>query len=211
MLSRWQPVKTLWGLTMESTALRIIREEHFSIAAVLRSLRLMLQRGPGDDPQPFFDAMRAMLFYIDEVPEKEHHPKETELLFKPVLERMSEHAQVLEHLESEHANGERAVRELQHQLLAWELMGEGRRDVFTKNLNSYITLYLEHMRLEETLIIPAALKVFTADDWVAIDAAFARNRDPLAKGAELSPEYERLFHRIVRIAPSPIGLGETEG
>ena len=65
--------------------------------------------------------------------------------------------------------------------------------------------------LEETLIIPAALKVFTADDWVAIDAAFARNRDPLAKGAELSPEYERLFHRIVRIAPSPIGLGETEG
>ena len=83
---------------MESTALRIIREEHFSVAAVLRSLRLMLQRGPGDDPQAFFDAMRAMLFYIDEVPEKEHHPKETELLFKPLLARMSEHSQVLEHL-----------------------------------------------------------------------------------------------------------------
>lgn len=192
---------------MESTALRVIREEHFSIAAVLRSLRLMLRRGPGEDAQPYFDAMRAMLFYIDEVPEKEHHPKESQLLFQPLLRRAPELARMLEQLEREHTNGETAVRDLQHQLLAWELMGESRREAFATTLGTYIDFYLEHMRLEETVIFPAAQKVFTPGDWAAMDAAFAQNRDPLAQGAALDPAYERLFSRIVRAAPSPIGLG----
>lgn len=192
---------------MESITLRIIREEHFSLAAVLRSLRLMLQRGPGEDERQYFDAMRAMLFYIDEVPEKEHHPKESELLFQPMLRRAPELTRTLERLEHEHANGEKAVRELQHQLLAWELMGESRREVFARTLSRYIDFYLEHMRQEETVIFPAMQKIFTPEDWAAVDAAFAQNRDPLAQGATLDPEYERLFSRIVRAAPSPIGLG----
>ena len=192
---------------MEFTALRVIREEHFSIAAVLRSLRLMLRHGPGEDEQPYFDAMRAMLFYIDEVPEKEHHPKESQLLFQPLLRRAPELARMLEQLEREHTNGETAVRDLQHQLLAWELMGESRREAFATTLGTYIDFYLEHMRLEETVIFPAAQKVFTPGDWAAMDAAFAQNRDPLAQGAALDPAYERLFSRIVRAAPSPIGLG----
>ncbi|QXL83641.1 hemerythrin domain-containing protein [Comamonas sp. NLF-1-9] len=191
---------------MEPLALRIICEEHFSIAAVLRSLRMMLKRGPEDDAPAFFDAMRAMLFYIDEVPEQDHHPKESRFLFAPLLERAPEHVPLLERLEREHVNGERTVRELQHQLLAWELMGEGRRAAFTQALNSYITFYLEHMRLEETLILPAAIKVLTAQDWARIDEAFMANQDPLAGDADRSPEHERLFQRIVHCTPSPIGL-----
>ncbi len=35
-------------------------------------------------------------------------------------------AEVIARLDAEHARGEAAVRELQHLLLAWELMGEGR-------------------------------------------------------------------------------------
>ncbi|MGB6100359.1 MAG: hemerythrin domain-containing protein [Comamonas sp.] len=191
---------------MEFAALRIIREEHSSIAAVLRSLRMMLQRGPGNDPQPFFDAMRVMLFYIDEVPEQDHHPKESQFLFAPLLKRAPEHVPMLERLEREHINGERTVRELQHQLLAWELMGEGRRAAFSEALTSYVTFYLEHMQLEETLILPAAINVFTAEDWATIDNAFMVNQDPLARDAKRSPEYERLFQRIVQSTPSPIGL-----
>lgn len=192
---------------MSSTALHVIREEHFSIAAVLRSLRLMLQRGPGDDPQQYFDAMRAMLFYIDEVPERQHHPKESQLLFPPVMQRAPELAETLHQLEREHQGGEKAVRDLQHLLLAWELMGDHRREAFAKALTSYITFYLEHMRLEETVIIPAAQKHCTPEDWAAMDAAFAENNDPLAQGATPDPQYEGLFSRIVRSAPSPIGLG----
>lgn len=192
---------------MSPSSLRAIREEHSSLAAVLQSLRLMLDRGPGDEPAAFFDVMRAMLFYIDEVPERQHHPKESEWLFPKVAERSPQAAQAIERLERDHAGGEAAVRELQHLLLAWELMGDVRREAFSTALLRYIDFYLEHMRLEETVVLPAAQQHLTAQDWSALDAAFAGNSNPLASGQVRDPAYDRLFTRIVQRAPSPIGLG----
>ena len=192
---------------MSSICLRTIREEHASLAAILHSLRLMLDQGPGNDPAVFFDVMRAMLFYIDEFPERQHHPKESQWLFPKVAERSAEAAQAIAQLERDHRGGEAAVRELQHLLVAWELMGEARRDLFVKTLDGYIRFYLEHMRIEETVVIPAAQQLLTPADWAAIDAAFASNNDPLAPGKPRNPVYDRLFTRIVMRAPSPIGLG----
>ena len=97
---------------MPSISLRTIREEHASLAAVLHSLRLMLDRGPGDQPAAFFDVMRAMLFYIDEFPERQHHPKESQWLFPKVAERSPQAAEAIAQLERDHAGGEAAVREL---------------------------------------------------------------------------------------------------
>ena len=194
---------------MPSTSLRTIREDHASLAAVLHSLRLMLDRGPGDQPAAFFDVMRAMLFYIDEFPERQHHPKESQWLFPKVAERSPEAAQAIERLEREHVGGEAAVRELQHLLLGWELMGETRHQAFADALQHYIHFYLEHMRLEEAVVLPAAQQHLDAADWAAMDAAFASNTNPLAPGPARDPAYDRLFTRIVMRAPSPIGLGSS--
>ena len=193
---------------MSSTSLRTIHEEHASLAAVLHSLRLLLEQGPGDDdPAAFFDVMRAMLFYIDEFPERQHHPKESQWLFPKVAERAPETAAVIAQLEHDHEGGESAVRELQHLLLGWELMGAARRAAFAQALERYVGFYLEHMRLEETVVLPAAQQHLQADDWAAMDAAFAGNSNPLAPGQPRDPAYDRLFTRIVMRAPSPIGLG----
>ena len=194
---------------MPSISLRTIREEHASLAAVLHSLRLMLDQGPGDAPAAFFDVMRAMLFYIDEFPERQHHPKESQWLFPKVAERSPEAAQAIERLEREHVGGEAAVRELQHLLLGWELMGETRHQAFADALQHYIHFYLEHMRLEEAVVLPAAQQHLDAADWAAMDAAFASNTNPLAQGPARDPAYDRLFTRIVMRAPSPIGLGTS--
>ena len=43
--------------------------------------------------------------------------------------------------------------------------------------------------------------------WRELDEAFGANRDPLTGKYPASPEYERLFQRIVHDAPAPIGLG----
>ena len=192
---------------MSSTTLRVIREEHGTLAAILRSLRMLAERGPGKEPGTFFDAMRAMLFYIDEFPERQHHPKETELLFPPIAQRAPEVAEAIARLDSEHAGGEAAVRELEHLLLAWELMGESRRATFVEALDRYITFYLEHMRLEEQEVLPAAEKHLTEADWRELDAEFEKNCDPLTGKYKPDPVYEKLFSRIVREAPAPIGLG----
>ena len=192
---------------MAQECIKVIQEEHTALAAMLRSMLMMLDRGPGDEPENFFDVMRAMLFYIDEFPERLHHPKESDLLF-PRVARHSPHVMtVVEQLERDHMKGETAVRELQHLLLAWELMGEGRRKRFEDELRRYIDFYLDHMRLEETVIIPEARKVLDDGDWKALDEAFLSNADPLVNPSLRDPAYDRLFTRIVMRAPSPVGLG----
>ncbi|QDL39540.1 hemerythrin domain-containing protein [Rhodoferax sediminis] len=190
-------------------SIRVIRDEHAALAAMLRSLQMMVERGPVDEPAAFFDVLRAMLFYIDEFPERLHHPKETLLLFPKVARAAPAMAEAIERLDAEHHRGEAAVRELQHLLLAWELLGESRRAAFEEAARKYVTFYLEHMRLEESLILPQAEHALTDAEWQELDAAFATNRDPLTGKYPPDPGYDRLFTRIVMKAPSPIGLGPS--
>jgi hemerythrin-like domain-containing protein len=149
-----------------------------------------------------------MLFYIDEFPERLHHPKETELLFPKVAQRAPETAELIARLDKEHARGEAAIRELQYLLKAWELLGPTRREAFEIAAKRHLQFYLEHMQQEEAVILPAALRVLDANDWKEIDAAFAGNVDPLNGRFPRDPMYDRLFTRIVTRAPAPIGLGE---
>ncbi len=192
---------------MAHASLRIIHDEHAALSAMLQSLRMMVQRGPGDGPEQFFDVLRAMLFYIDEFPERLHHTKETELLFPPVRARAPHLKETLDKLDRDHDRGEAAVRELQHLLLAWELLGDSRRDAFEQAVKRYLDFYLEHMKLEETVILPEAEKVLSAQDWLTLDEAFATNCDPLTGKYPRDPVYDRLFTRIVMRAPAPIGVG----
>jgi hemerythrin-like domain-containing protein len=151
---------------MSRESLRIIHDEHDALSAMLRSIGMMVDRGAGNDPENFFDVLRAMLFYIDEFPERLHHTKESELLFPPVARLAPETRETIEKLEKDHQHGESAVRELQHLLLAWELIGDSRRAAFEAAAKRYLAFYLEHMRLEETVILPVAQKVLSAADWV---------------------------------------------
>jgi len=192
---------------MTHESIQIIRDEHVALSAMLRSLGMMVERGPGNEPESFFDVLRAMLFYIDEFPERLHHPKESELLFPRVARLVPETREIIARLDNDHANGESGVRELQHLLLAWELVGEARRAAFDEAVKKYLDFYLEHMRLEETVILPAAQKVLNDANWEELDAAFATNCDPLTGKYPRDPAYDRLFTRIVMRAPAPIGLG----
>ena len=62
------------------------------------------------------------------------------------------------------------------------------------------------MRKEEDEVLPLAAEALTADDWAAIDAAFASNEDPVV-GVPASKAFRELFKRIVTIAPPPWGVG----
>jgi hemerythrin-like domain-containing protein len=191
---------------MSRPALQIIRDEHAAVAAVLRSLLQMMERAPDEQPERFFDVMRAMLFYIDEFPERRHHPKESDLLFPKVARVAPQLMPVIRRLEDDHMQGEDRVRELQHLLLAWELLGDWRREAFQEATRAYVEFYLSHMRVEETEILPTAIKLLSDADWAQLDEAFAEHRDPMATGTH-DPVYDRLFTRIVMRTPAPIGVG----
>lgn len=196
---------------MPRDALLILREEHANLAAMLQSMVSMIRRGPmadaEDDRERFFDVLRAMLFYIGEFPEKQHHPKESDLLFPRVARAVPQTLQAIERLEKDHMGGEARVRELVHLLMAWEYLGEARRMAFENEALAYVQFYLSHMKLEEQVVLPAAEQSLDPQDRRALDAAFAHHHDPLSLDGARDPAFDRLFTRIVKLAPSPVGLG----
>lgn len=193
---------------MSHTTIRVIREEHSALSAMLRSILLLLAQHRGRGTLPDFAALRSMLFYVDEFPEKRHHRMESELLFPKLRARTPLASELLDRLEDDHARGERRIRDLEHALLAFEMLGETRRHAFEHAAEAYVTFYLDHMALEEREILPLAERMLTADDWAELDAAFAANRDPLT-GHEPEPDYRALFSRIVDAVPAPIGFGSA--
>ena len=193
---------------MSHAALRIIHDEHAALSAMLRSIVLLLGQHRRNGTLPDFAALRAMLFYVDEFPEQRHHRKESELLFPKLRARTAEAGAVLDRLDEDHARGESAIRELEHALLAFEMMGESRRADFEEAAQRYVDFYGQHMALEEGQILPLAEQVLTAQDWAELDAAFAANRDPRT-GHEPEDDYRALFSRIVNSLPAPLGLGDA--
>jgi hemerythrin-like domain-containing protein len=193
---------------MNAPALNIIQDEHQALAAMLRSLTLLLNTSRREGKAPDFEVLRAMLFYVDEFPEKLHHSKESQLLFPLLRTRCPALASTLDRLDQDHAQGEKAIRSLEHALLAYEVMGEPRRAAFEEALAQYTRFYLEHMALEESAVLPAARQHLQEADWVALNAAFARNRDPLTGHAAAS-DYQPLFNTILNRAPAPVGLGSA--
>ncbi|QSI31951.1 hemerythrin domain-containing protein [Variovorax sp. RKNM96] len=191
---------------MTHATVRIIRQEHAALAAMLRSILLLLEQHRKKGALPDFATLRAMLFYVDEFPEKRHHRKETELLFPKLRARTPISRDLLDKLDSDHARGERRIRDVEHALLAFEMLGESRRETFERTVGEYVDFYLNHMALEEREILPLAERVLTEDDWLDLDEAFAQNRDPMT-GHVPDLEYNALFTRIVNLVPAPIGLG----
>jgi hemerythrin-like domain-containing protein len=190
-------------------AVRVIRAEHDALAAMLRTVPLLLDAQRRAGTAPDFGALRAMLFYVDEFPERLHHTKESTLLFPKLRARAPELRAVLDDLDADHAQGERAIRELQHSLLAWEQMGEARRDKFEQQLQVYTGRYLRHMKREEAEILPRATALFSADDWRELDEAFGSHQDPLAPraGQPVDEAYAPLRQRILAALPAPFGWG----
>jgi hemerythrin-like domain-containing protein len=185
---------------------RILRDEHRSISAVLSGLLelVRLARKPG--VQPEFQALHAMIHYIDEYPERLHHPKEDQYLFARLAERAPQTRPLIEELHEEHARGKQLVRELESALLAFEVEGARGLPAFDAAVSAYAQFHWDHMRKEEEQLLPLAEKHLTDGDWAWIEDAFAGNHDPIADLRER--DFEQLYTRIVNLAPAPVGLGE---
>ena len=123
---------------MPHATTRIIRDEHRALEAILRSIPMLLAQARRDAMPPDFTVLRAMLFYIDEFPEQRHHRKESLLLFPKLRARTPLSRDLLDRLEAEHARGERMIRELEHELLSFEVLGESRRLSFETDRKSVV-------------------------------------------------------------------------
>ncbi|VTU27248.1 hemerythrin domain-containing protein [Variovorax sp. PBL-E5] len=175
-------------------AVQLIREDHEALATVLGALRNAVERVGRSGQAPDFDELRAMLFYLDEMPARMHHASESELLFPKIRERCPALHPVLDRLEAEHERCDCAVRELAHALTAWEVMGEVHRESFQLLLHAHGTLYLGHMEVEESYVLPVAADYLSPADWRELAEALAHQRNDT--DPSMTQGHRALFARI---------------
>ena len=183
-----------------------IQQEHRSISAILSGLRELARAAHNSAVKPDFRVLNAMVHYIDAYPEKLHHPKEEESLFKPLLARAPFTSLIIAELRGQHAKGERLIRELQRAVAAFEVEWPAGAFEFASAADDYSDFHWAHMRKEEQELLPLCERYFTEGDWHAAAKAFAANDDALADLKER--DFARLFTRIVNLAPAPVGLGK---
>ena len=188
-------------------AISILKSEHRSISAVLHGLKELARMAHDSTVRPRFQVLRSMLRYIDEYPERLHHPKEDEHLFARVAARAPQARKLIDELKKEHEQGAGLIRELERTLLFFEEGWPAGGREFQQAVDAFADFHWQHMRKEELELLPIAERVLTAGDWRAIERAFATNLDPIAELQER--DYERLFSRIANLAPAAVGLGEA--
>jgi hemerythrin-like domain-containing protein len=186
--------------------LDIIRDEHRSIAAILHGMEYLVDRVRARKAKINPRVFRAMIYYLDTFSERMHHPKEDRFLFSALRNRGGEAATAVADLEREHAAGGNALRRLEQCLVRYEEGGDREFQAFADAVAKFVREYRDHMHKEESIVFPMAERLLDAQDWQAIDRAFAENRDPLSADRD-TRDFEKLFDRIVNLAPPPIGVG----
>jgi hemerythrin-like domain-containing protein len=187
-------------------AIRILRDEHRSMSAVLHGLQELARTAQNPLVRPDFTVLRAMIYYIDAFPERLHHPKEDDVLFPRVLARAPAAAALVQELRDEHEKGAALIRELDRALVAFEVGWPYGADRFAELVRAYSSFHWDHMRKEEKALLPLAEAALSEEDWKVVATEFQRNEDPIADLRE--KDFAELFHRIVAIAPAPVGLGK---
>ena len=187
-------------------AIRIIFAEHRSLSAILSALSSLAHMARDPALRPDFAVLHAMVYYIDTFPERLHHPKEEEHLFARLAKRDPEAGGIIAALREEHVKGAAMVRDLERALNEFESIWPRGADQFAAAVSAYSQFHWNHMRREEHDLIPRAEKCFTAEDWDALETAFAANNEPI--GDLDHNDFKALFQRILRLAPAPVGLGD---
>jgi hemerythrin-like domain-containing protein len=180
--------------------LAIIRDEHRSLAAVIHGLEHIVREARTTGTPPSFPLLRAIVRYLRAFPQALHHPKEDGYLFPLLRARTSECDATLADLEAQHVAGEKLVDALERSVEAYAADPAGGFPAFEAAVAAFAATQMDHMGLEMKVVIPAARKYLTDDDWAQIAAAFGDNGDPRFS-VDADEEYRQLFARILNLAP----------
>lgn len=189
-----------------SRTLAIIQREHRALAAVLYTFDHVLADLRAGEIEPDFTLFDLMLDYVQDFPDRFHHPKEDEVLFPLVLARAPETKGMIADLQTQHHEGVRLTNDLKWKLDAWKKDPKGGLAAFDAAARQFIDWQRKHMAKEERTVMPAAREKLTAEDWAKADAAFADNDDPIF-GRNPKNAYDALLSKIASLAPAPYGMG----
>lgn len=186
-------------------SLHIIKSEHRNLFRVVNVFDIVL-RGLDEGRKPDFPLLDAIIHYIESFPDRYHHPKEDDYLFKALRAREPASHAILDELEEEHKLCAERIDGVRQALIHFQYHYPEGRDVFETAARDYIRFQVRHLQKEEGVVLPMAQRSLTTEDWDPIDQAFLDNKDPLF-GDDARDEARALYSKIVNMTPPPHGLG----
>jgi nucleotide-binding universal stress UspA family protein/hemerythrin-like domain-containing protein len=177
-------------------ALSVIKDEHRSLSAVIHGLQRVVARACTGGERPDFQLLNAMLFYIEQFPERLHHPKEDAYLFRLLRARTHEFDAVIDELQRQHQQGAALFAALRAALSRYEQLEPDGADAFFEAVEQFARAQWQHMGAEEKVILPAAAAHLNDEDWRVIAAAFLDNADPRF-GLHADEPFEQLCTRLL--------------
>jgi len=195
-------------MTSQQQAIDIIQGEHRTLAAVIDALRHVADDMGQAKLTPDYKLLWSIIYYIEELPDALHHPKEDDVLFPRIRARSRDIDATLDDLGRQHADSRPHLEALKSLLGRMEAEIPGAMQEFSAKVSSYEAFYRKHMAQEEAEVLPKAREVLTEQDWDEVAAAFGENKDPLQSQEATKSEWFRQFYRrIVTLVPEPWGVG----
>ena len=191
------------SLRAAESAINRIKAEHRALACILGGIQALVARYREPASAPDFDLLDLMLRYIENVPDRVHHPKEDRVLFPAIALRARDGKALVRELERDHARGAPMLAELRRALRVFREGGVNALNQLATAADEFTEFYWYHMRKEEEQLLPLAAVTLSQEDWQRVDSAFSNNADPLFD-AELTDEYCRLYEQITELSPRPL-------
>ncbi|MEQ8333109.1 hemerythrin domain-containing protein [Nisaea sp.] len=125
-----------------------------------------------------YEAVSAIVDYFLTYPAEFHHAREDKI-YEKIVNRDPLSAEEIGRIEEEHDACEAYIKAFAAALS--NILGVGiiTRNQFANAALEFIESQRRHIRMEESIFFPTALRVLTAEDWDALDAELSDTSDPI--------------------------------
>ena len=176
--------------------IEVLRQEHRNIEKLLRVLEQELGVFDRGD-RPNYEVVVGIFDYFKDYPDSCHHPKE-DMIFDKLKSRNPAAAAKMGDLRIEHVEEasrlRRAAQAVERVLADHDLL----RETVDEIIRDFIEHERQHMKMEEQIFFPTALKALRPKDWADIALKLADRRDPL-NGPDLEQKFSMLRRKILEI------------
>ena len=142
--------------TPQDSAIAIIKQEHRSLGYVVHTLQRLVRDVAACKANADFEVIAVMLYYIDTFPDRCHHPKEDEHLFRRLRGRAPRAHAVLDELQVQHVDGAGMLVSLQQVFVHWQAGAPQGLRSFAQMVDAYADFLWRHMEIEENQVLVMA-------------------------------------------------------
>ncbi len=190
---------------MMRPSMQILAREHVALRGVARVIKIdaeLLARGELKDPAVF----GAVVAYLQKFPDKIHHPKEEQFLFRTMRQRDPSLSPKLDRLYREHQDEQELIRAFADAYAAFRPGDASSRAVLVQAATDYADFIIGHIEYENEEVFSHAEEVLLDEDWAEIDAAFVENEQLAAGAKDQEDRVEEMRRRIMVLGLPPMGM-----